>query len=129
MTEPTPQQLLAALTLSWQADTAYDNDWEPHIPSLNQCVPTALVVQDYYGGKIARAPMSCGGSHYWNVETKYGTLDFSGGQFAYLTSSPRYDRVAHRSRGILLDDDYIVKRYHKLAERVSYWLVIIQAAV
>jgi len=126
MTEPTPQQLLAALTLSWHANTAYDNDWEPHIPSLNQCVPTALVVQDYYGGEIARAPMSCGGSHYWNVETAHGTLDFSGGQLAYLTSSPLYDQVVRRARENLLSTEAITGRYRMLADRVKYWLEIIQ---
>ena len=83
---PTPQQLQAALILSWGADTSHKfGDWVHTVPSLGQDVVTALVVQDFYGGTIWRAPLPCYlRSHHWNVDTRYATLDFTGGHLVYM---------------------------------------------
>jgi len=123
---PTPQQLLAALTLSWGPDTVRKgDDWQEGVPSLNQCVPTALVVQDYFGGSIYRAPMIFRHkprSHYWNSFTEHGTLDFTGGQFVFLREWPDYDRMAVRDRSIVLANVHVVERYLTLSARVAVWL-------
>ena len=55
--------LLAAATV--------DLDWSSRWPSKGKCTVTALVVQDYLGGELLRAPVE-DVSHYWN---RLDTLD------------------------------------------------------
>jgi len=121
---PTPQQLLAALTLSWGPDTALkEDDWIPTVPSLGQCVPTALVVNDYYGGQIWRAPLPAyARGHYWNVDTLYKTLDFAGGQFVYMNTVPMFEKGERRTRRELLENPDVQRRYMALSARVGVWL-------
>lgn len=123
---PTPQQLLAALTLSWGADTVRKgDDWQEGVPSLNQCIPTALVVQYYFGGSICRAPMVIQfepGFHYWNAFTEHGTIDFTGGQFVFLREWPNYKQMDVRDRVVLLRSAHVVRRYLILSTRVGVWL-------
>lgn len=122
---PEPQYLLAALTLAWGADTANDpENWSGHPPSYGQCVPTALIVQDYYGGRLARAPMGITGSHYFN-ETAFGILDMSGGQFAHTSQKPDYAKKTLRTRVQLLNSLDVQSRYAILRGRTIQWLDII----
>lgn len=122
--KPTPQQLLAALVLSWGADTALrESGWMDTVPSLGQCVPTALVVQDYFGGEIWRAPLpNYRGSHYWNVNTKHAALDLTGGQFIFLNAIPEFDKGKRRTRKELLKNPDVQRRYIILSARVWVWL-------
>ena len=121
---PTPQQLLAALTLSWGADTALeDSDWMPSIPSLGQCAPTALVVQDFFGGEIWRAPLpQYRGFHHWNTNTIHATVDFTGGLLVYTGVLPEYIRGERRFRKELLENPDVQRRYLTLSARVGVWL-------
>ena len=42
-----------------------DLDWSSRRPSKGKCTVTTLVVQDYLGGELLRAPVE-DVSHYWN---------------------------------------------------------------
>jgi len=122
--KPTPQQLLAALTLSWEADTALkDSDWMPSVPSLGQDVVTALVVNDYYAGEIWRAPLpQYRGFHHWNTDTSHATVDFTGGHLVYMGVLPEYIRGERRFRKELLKNPGMQRRYLILSARVGVWL-------
>ncbi|MFH0892093.1 MAG: hypothetical protein V1867_04920 [Candidatus Falkowbacteria bacterium] len=55
-----------AIEASWGKDTCYPplkDEWERNHPSFGQCAVTALVIQDYRGGKIAYCDHA---HHYWN---------------------------------------------------------------
>lgn len=121
---PTPQQLQAALILSWGADTSHKfGDWVHTVPSLGQDVVTALVVQDFYGGTIWRAPLPCYlRSHHWNVDTRYATLDFTGGHLVYMDGLPEYGKGEECIRKALLENPDVQRRYQILSARVGVWL-------
>jgi hypothetical protein len=66
------QHLESTLPRLWSKDTsAVPKDWDAGNPALNQCAPTALLVNDLMGGDIVRATYrqvdsSCG-QHYFNI--------------------------------------------------------------
>src|SRR4030042_6143062 len=63
------EKLKLALLDSWDKDTCYPpmrKDWSPKNPSYGQCHCTALVVNDYFGGKILEYLFVDGTGHYSN---------------------------------------------------------------
>ena len=78
-----------AIGRSWRKDTCSEpGEWSRENPAAGQCVPTALVVQDFFGGKIIRLDLSRSAnqriadvrSHYFNEIDGKG-VDFSASQF------------------------------------------------
>ena len=68
------------LEKSWSADTCYPplkGRWTKDNPSLGQCLVTALVVQDCFGGDLLYCKHS---DHYWNMLPD-GEVDLTRGQF------------------------------------------------
>lgn len=65
----------------WSAETSYAPGlWSGQNPSLGQCVPTALVIQDHLGGEIVRGTIHLKNGeterHYWNhLEDKNLNID------------------------------------------------------
>jgi len=102
----------------WGEDTAL-GDWNPNVPSTNQCAVTALVVQDIMGGELWRCPMTGGGSHYWNQTPKYGDADFTSEQFLYMDSQPVREEREIRSREYVLSYPNTMLRYAILLKRVA----------
>lgn len=59
-----------ALKKSWRKDTCYGpmrKKYTRSNPAYGQCYCTALVINDYFGGKIFEVEFPEGGGHYWNL--------------------------------------------------------------
>lgn len=116
--------LRGAIERSWCADTSHEPDkWSSENPAGGQCVPTSLVVQDFFGGKIIRLDLSKSSSprlaeirsHYFN-EIDGKRIDFSAEQFGrhysevqQLLQNPAL--VSERSREDLLKNANARGRY------------------
>lgn len=66
-----------ALERSWSRQTS--TKWTPGTPATGQCSVTALVVQDWYGGDIAKTLVE-GAWHFYNV-VDGERIDFTADQF------------------------------------------------
>lgn len=99
--------------LSWKQETCspgLKSEWTKENPALGQCAITALIVNDFFGGKIMRC-MSSSGSHYYNlIDDKL--IDFTVEQF--LGEIPQYDEGEERTREYLLSNEDTKNRYEKL---------------
>lgn len=73
----TPERLLAALRRAWSP--ASSRHWRPDNPALGQCDVTALVVQDWLGGEILKAPLPAGWHFYNRVDGRH--IDLTAAQF------------------------------------------------
>lgn len=106
-------QLKMLLTMSWNYETCspgLKNEWSEDNHSLGQCAITALIVNDYFGGKIMRC-MTPTGSHYYNLINNQ-IIDFTVEQF--LGVIPDYSKGEERTREYLLSNEDTKKRYEKL---------------
>ena len=113
-------QLRTALAASWTAQTASPLvAWTPHNPSSGQCAVSALVLQDYCGGKICRCVV-VGTPHYFNrIDDQ--VVDSTAAQFG--TVAIDYDTSTVRSRQRILRHADTRQRYELLKERVERFLV------
>lgn len=76
------EDLKKALEKSWSKETSADpKNWTPENPAWGQCAITALVIQDYFGGKLLRAAIDKLGSHYWNQLPDGSEIDLTKSQF------------------------------------------------
>ena len=121
--------LTTALHNSWpvwehEPESGY---WSKENPARGQCVPSSLVVQDYYGGDIVRVRVTGDGideTHYFNVLEDGTILDTTGSQYRVpvaLTPAPidlkKYSANDVRER--LLNDEGTRIRYATLKSRVA----------
>ena len=88
-------------------------DWTEENPTLGQCAITALLVNDYFGGKIMRC-MASSGSHYYNLIDNQ-IVDLTVQQF--LGEIPMYEQGEERTRDYLLGNEDTKKRYLLLCKR------------
>lgn len=101
------------LSECWNKDTCspgLKDNWSEDNPSLGQCAITALIVNDYFGGKIMRC-MSSSGSHYYNIIDDK-VVDLTVEQF--LGEIPLYEEGQERTREYLLSNSDTENRYKKL---------------
>lgn len=114
----TPSSLRLDLEKVWSAETAVDPAaWTPERPSTGHCAITALLVQDYCGGRILRGVVN-GDSHYWN-EVDGQEVDLTRDQFGAfaLESEPE-----ERTRDYLLSNENTAARYDRLREALGeHW--------
>ena len=107
------EKLKELLIQSWNIETCspgLKDEWDEKNPSLGQCAITALVVNDFFGGKIMRC-MSSSGSHYYNLIDNI-IQDLTVEQFK--GEVPKYDESQERTREYLLSNADTKKRYEKL---------------
>lgn len=74
-------KLEKAFRKSWSLETAnpdFQNQWSETNPAYGQCTPTALVVNDLYGGKLNYDKENY---HIWNELPDGTQQDFSREQF------------------------------------------------
>ena len=116
--------LRAFLEISWCADTAY-GDWNPQNPALNQCYVTALVVQNYFGGKLPSCKMTDGDSHCWNILPDGVHVDLTEDQFDYIVPKPIKEVYVIRNRKRLLSTESTRLRYDLLLERIEYLITLV----
>lgn len=112
------KDLYTALFLSWDSLTA-KGDWSFDCPSMNQCCVTALVVQDYLGGKLLKCKTKNGDIHYWNRLPDGSELDFTADQFPFVSDVPFKDKAVVINRNRPLAYKNVVERYNLLKERVE----------
>ena len=106
-------ELKELLSKSWTKETCSPglrNEWNETNPSLGQCAITALIINDFFGGKIMRC-MASTGSHYYNL-IDGNIIDFTVEQF--LGEIPGYEEGQERTREYLLGNEDTKKRYEKL---------------
>jgi len=119
------------LQKSWIKKTSSDPEkWNKDNPSWGQCAVTALIVNDYFGGKLVWAPVNVRGkeiSHYFNkIDNKIVGLtreiDLTKSQFPEGTIIPE---GIDKTKGLPSTRDYVlsypptVKRYELLKERIN----------
>lgn len=98
---------------SWNLETCapgLKDEWTIENTSLGQCAITALIVNDFFGGKIMRC-MASSGSHYYNIVDDE-LVDLTVEQF--LVEIPQYENSEERTREYLLGNEDTKKRYEKL---------------
>ncbi len=123
--------LKEAFKNSWMRETAVDPlAWSPENPAWGQCVVTALIVQDCFGGKLLRAffDVTVNGqtqnvSHYWNQLPDGREIDFTGEQFlkegiVHSTIPPGKEKT----REYVLSYPDTVTRYKLLEKKVREYL-------
>ena len=111
-------ELERIVRLSWFKDTCVpglQDSWNKDNPSLGQCAITALIVNDYIGGKIMRCMCSTG-SHYYNL-IGGNIVDFTFEQFK--GEKPLYDDSCERTREYLLSNEDTKRRYIMLLKNVK----------
>lgn len=82
---PSERELAEIVRISWCRETSYNAaQWSRSNPGLGQCAVTALIVQDFLGGKLLRGKI-CGEDHYWNFLPGQGELDLTRQQFKEAT--------------------------------------------
>ena len=104
------RQLKQLLIQSWNLETCAPglrNEWNEENPSLGQCAITALIVNDFFGGKIMRC-MASSGSHYYNIIDDE-LVDLTVEQF--LGEIPQYENGEERTREYLLSNEDTKNRY------------------
>ena len=101
-------ELTKIIELSWTKDTcvlSLQDEWNSEYKSLGQCAVTALIVNDFIGGKIMRC-MCETGSHYYNL-INGEIVDLTKKQFKVL---PNYSYSVERTREYLLNNNDTKKR-------------------
>jgi len=114
------QQIEDALRHCWGHDTCADWEvymWKPESPAFGQCAVTALVVQDFVGGKIIKDPDH---DHYWNLADDGTEVDLSREQF---NVGVKLQAQEDRTREYMLTSERSLKartseRYNTLRDRV-----------
>ncbi len=135
MSEITTKQLEIAISRSWDSvTTSIPQGWSEANAMRGQCVPSALVVQDYLGGDIERVGVI--GNEEVEGETHYRSrldsglpVDFTVMQYLPFAPVRFIDRpVDLDSEGYssmrerLLDNDLTRSRYEVLKSRVALGL-------
>lgn len=111
------EEVTKIIELSFSKETCYQalkDKWNEENKSLGHCEITALVVNDFLGGKIMRC-MSETGSHYYNLINNE-IIDLTVSQFKEL---PDYENSEERTREYLLSNIDTKNRYKMLLNNVK----------
>lgn len=112
------EELKKVIEVSWSKETCYptlQDTWNNSNPSLGQCAITALIVNDFLGGKIMRT-MQDGISHYYNL-VNGKVIDLTIDQFEGII--PNYEIGEERTREYLLSSSDTTTRYKILLQNVK----------
>jgi hypothetical protein len=109
-----------ACRLSWSTKDCNVSDAQRRTvdnPALGLCVMSALVAQDYFGGRLANDKPN---DHYW-LETDYGPIDFTREQFE---NTVRIQKTRTRQReelleGVRAEEARTKKRYLSFKSKVE----------
>ena len=116
----TLKQLEKAIRNSWNRDTCYykfiwDDKNQPE--SAGHCRVVALIVNDYFGGKILFSHVVGNPkyTHYWNKLTNGKEVDFTKDQFSQNLKFTKSKIILRKQA---LDNKIIEKTYSILKKRV-----------
>lgn len=110
-------ELIKVLELSWNKNTcdpSLQEDWNENNKALGQCVVTALIVNDFLGGKIMKCMVESE-SHYYNL-VNGNVIDLTASKFDIV---PDYTQTEERTREYLLSNKDTMKRYKLLLNKVK----------
>lgn len=110
-------ELKNVIEKSWSKATctpSLRNEWNIKNSALGQCAVTALIINDFIGGKIMRC-MSESGSHYYNIINDQ-IYDLTVSQFDEI---PDYNNSEERTREYLLSNEDTKNRYLLLLKNVK----------
>lgn len=114
------QTLESALVKAWNEETSYDpKNWAPENPAWGQCAVTALVVQDYFGGKLLQVEVLNSrevSSHYYNELQDGREVDLTKRQFSSRTIFRKPEYCDRRS---IFSFTETVRRYEILRSRIK----------
>jgi hypothetical protein len=111
------EELTKILEFSWNKNTCSPSMqvcWNESNKAFGQCAVTALIVNDFLGGKIMRC-MCESGSHYYNL-INGNIVDLTSSQFNEI---PNYTKGEERTREYLLSNKDTKKRYRLLLNKVK----------
>ncbi len=120
------QQLMGILKLAWSRETSFTpEEWSEANRARGQCVVSALVINDHFGGHFRRYEVEFGETtekHYANVLPDGVVIDVAGGQYppgTKMMESPVDVGNFASIREKLLSDEGTLKRYNLLRQRVG----------
>lgn len=100
-------ELETLLRKAWSRETSSDPEgWTAENPAWGQCVPTALIVQDFFGGGLLRHPLE-------GIEG----LEFMRSHYVNLVDGKRIDLSQEQLRGATLPEPKIRRRKDLLSPR------------
>ncbi len=125
-TNITIDALKHALERSWTKETSANPEgWSPQNAAFGQCAVTALIVNDFFGGKLVRVGAkneseNVDVSHYYNELTDGSIIDLTRRQFPPETtfSEPIYKERAY-AEGRSTPGATTFERYTNLKARVA----------
>ena len=111
-----------ALRSSWCRETSSDPKyWKESNPSLGQCGPTALLVQDYFKGDLLFGLIGYNdniyGTHIWNILHDGKEKDLTREQYGNIPESCFIGKKTSREEA--LKEDGTRKRYEILKNKVK----------
>lgn len=110
--------LKLALQDVWAKDTSHgdsEDSWSDDNKSAGQCAITSLLVNDIFGGKLAKMRVGDVG-HYFNIIDEK-VVDLTAEQFGEMEIS--YNDYEERTRERMLEDVDTKKRYELLKSRMA----------
>ena len=100
-----------ALQRSWSEKTAVfardEDEWSEQNPAKGQCLPTAALINDLFGGKLVYDKAN---SHYWNELSDGTWQDFTRVQFA---DEVRFKVKKLKAKSEALNDSHAIKHGSK----------------
>ena len=118
----TLKQLNNLLYDCYSSETCYPklkDEWTIENKTLGHCAVTSLIVNDYFGGKIAKCNVQ-GISHYFNIIDDE-IIDLTKEQFG--ENEPDYDNYNLVSRNDIADNENTRVRYEKLKNKLALLLI------
>lgn len=113
--------LLKALNMAWCRETAFSGDrknWTIDKKSTGQCTVTAMIVFDYFGGKIVRGySEKYKLFHYWN-EIDGEKVDLTYDQFSDKKDIS-FTNIMYKSKKDLMKIRSVRIRYVLLKEKID----------
>jgi hypothetical protein len=117
--EVTLDTLKAALERSWTRQTSANPvGWSEENPAYGQCAVTALVVNDFLGGRLVRVEATSHEekvSHYFNELQNGQRVDLTLAQFPAGT---HFSQPEYRERDYVMSYAPTAERYRHLRDRV-----------
>lgn len=110
---PALLKLRKQLELVWDAETSLGG-YTPEHPSVGQCVPTSLLVQELFGGELLRV-INKDISHYFNRLPDGTEVVLTRDQFPVWDPEP----FVIRDREYLTKSESSMKRYNLLRSRLG----------
>lgn len=118
-------QVKTAIVDSWDEETAYDGIISPTNRARNQCVPTALVIQFFFGGDIQKLATEYNRqpeSHYRNILPDGTIVDLARDQYPIDQQLMISEVNLHgydSARDKMLAEKDTKRRYEILLKRVN----------